>query len=65
MKRIISLNNLANALGRPAQEVLYMAQEGECMAMQPGDANIFVDVDKFMGHLDDLINEELRIINQK
>lgn len=64
MKRIISLNNLAIALGRPTQEVLYMAQEGESLALQPGDANIFVDVDKFMKHLDDIINEEIRKINQ-
>ena len=65
MKRIISLGNLAITLGKPAQEVLYLAQEGESLALQPGDANIFVDVDKFMKHLDDIINEEIRRINGK
>lgn len=63
-KRIISLDNLAIALGSPAQEVLYLAQEGESLALQPGDPNIFIDVDKFMKHLDDIINEEIRKVNQ-
>lgn len=64
MKRIISLDKLAITLGRPTQEVLEMAQEGGCLALQPGDPNIFVDVDKFMKHLDGIINEEIRKINQ-
>ena len=63
MKRIISLDNLAIALGRPAQEVLYMAQEGNALALQPGDTNIFVDADIFMKHMDEVINEEIRRIN--
>lgn len=64
MKRIISLDKLAITLGRPTQEVLEMAQEGKCLALQPGDPNIFVDVDKFMKHLDTIINDEIRKINQ-
>lgn len=64
MRRIISLNSLSKALGSPAQKVLYMAQEGECLAMQPGDANIFIDIDLFMVHLENTISEEVLTINQ-
>ena len=53
-KGFIPLKNLATMLGRPAKEVLEMAQDADA---------IYIDLDIFQDHLDSVINEEIKRLN--
>lgn len=63
--RLVTLHDLARMSNRTVQEVLYTAQEANAVKLQPGDSNIYIDVDIFQEHLDEIIEDELRTVNCK
>ena len=63
--RLVTLRELAKMSGRTVNEVLTTAQEAKALRLHPGDNNIFVDLDVFMAYLDEIINEEVRVLNGK
>ena len=65
MSELIALNELAKAVEKPVMTVFRMAQKAKAICTSPTDENIYIDVTTFEKYLDNIINEEIKLINNQ
>lgn len=65
MSELVTLDRLAQMLEKPVQKIYITAQAANAFRCKKHSNNIFVDLDVFQDYLDEVINEEIKLINGK
>ena len=61
--REATLNVLANMMEKPVMTVLAEARMAKAILKKENAQNIYIDLDKYENYLDQLINDEMKVVN--